>query len=187
MWRDFPEAGSRMQRVLSALRSATRGVSYLLSKQLRSVEWIVQGLTASDDHGRHFHLVGMRLKTVKRALESSWLQKVGSNVAHRKDCGEIDGIDAELTRVWQRFPLGDRSLLLAQVTGVTFTRDCLAHVEGAHVSNACPLCGEPDSRLHRAKQCVAGADLRAPLLKSLDGRSLPDHTWAYGLWDGGVT
>eukprot|EP00435_Cladocopium_sp_Y103_P020844 s1782_g5.t1 len=183
MWRDFPASHARMQRGLSSLRSSTRGVSYLLAKQLRTFEWIVQGLVASDDHGRCFHLVNSPLKAVRRALETSWLQKVGRNVVHRKDCGEIDSIDAELTRVWQRFPLGERSLLLAQITGVTFTRDCLAHIEGAQVTVACPLCGEPDSRLHRAKFCVAGGELRAPLLRSLGGQALPDHTWAYGLWD----
>ena len=183
MWRDFPDSHPRMQRSLSSLRSATRGVSYLLSKQLRSVEWIVRGVVASHDNGRRFHLVNTPFKAVKRVLESSWLQKVGENVVHRKDCEEIDKIDAELTRVWQRYSLGDRSLLLAQLTGVTFTRDCLAHAEGAQVSNACPLCGEPDSRPHRAKYCAAGDDLRNSLLQSLDGRSLPDHTWAYGIWD----
>jgi ribonuclease HI len=183
MWRDFPDARPRMQKGLCALRSATRGVSFLLSRQLRSFEWIVQGLVASDDHGRCFHLVNTPLKAVKRVLESSWLQNVGSNLTHRKDCGEIQVIDAELSKVWQRFPLGDRSLLLSQLTGVTFTRDCLAHAEGVQVSNACPLYGEPDSRLHRAKYCVAGGELRASLLKELDGQSLPDHTWAYGIWD----
>lgn len=182
MWRDFPDARPRMRKGLCALRSATRGVSFLLSK-LRSFEWIVQGLMASDDHGRCFHLVNTPLKAVKRVLETSWLQKVGSNLTHRKDCGEIQVIDAELSKVWQRFPLGDRSLLLSQLTGVTFTRDCLAHAEGVQASNACPLCGEPDSRLHRAKYCVAGGALRASLLKELDGQSLPDHTWAYGIWD----
>ena len=55
---------------------------------------------ASDDHGRYFHLVNTPLKAVKRVLESSWLQKVGSNVTHRKDCGEIQVIDAELSKVW---------------------------------------------------------------------------------------
>ena len=95
--------------------------------------------------------VNTPLKAVKRVVESSWLQKVGSNLTHRKDCGEIQVIDAELSKVWQRFPLGDRSLLLSQLTGVTFTRDCLAHAEGVQVSNACPLCGEPNSRLHRGR------------------------------------
>ena len=70
-------------------------------------------------------LVDTSLKTVEQVLESSWLQKVGSNVVHRKDCCGIDKIDAELTAVWQKFPLGDRSLLLAQLTGVTFTRIAL--------------------------------------------------------------
>ena len=55
---------------------------------------------ASDDHGRYFHLVNTPLKAVKRVLESSWLQKVGSKVTHRKDCGEIQVIDAELSKVW---------------------------------------------------------------------------------------
>ena len=123
------------------------------------------------------------LKAVKRVVESSWLQKVGSNLTHRKDCGEIQVIDAELSKVWQRFPLGDRSLFFSQLTSVTFTRDCLAHAEGVQVSNACPLCGKPNSRLHRAKYCVAGGELRASLLKELDGQPLPDHTWAYGIWD----
>ena len=183
MWRDFPGARPRMRRGLSALRKATRGVSFLLSRQLRSLEWIVQGLVASDDSGRCFHLVDTPLKAVKRVLESSWLQKVGSNLTHRKDCSEVRVIDAELSKVWLKFSSIDRSLLLSQVTGVTFTRDCLAHAVGLQVSNACPLCGEPDSRLHRAKFCVAGADLRAALLKELDGQTLPDHTWAYGIWD----
>ena len=43
MWRDFPDARPRMQKGLCALRSATRGVSFLLSRQLRSFEWIVPG------------------------------------------------------------------------------------------------------------------------------------------------
>ena len=76
------------------------GYFFPFSRQLRSFEWIVQGLVASDNHGRCFHLVNTPLKAVKRVLESSWLQKVGSNVTHRKDCGEIQVIDAELSKVW---------------------------------------------------------------------------------------
>ena len=183
LWRDFPGAHARMLKGLRSLRSATRGVSFLLAKQLRQVQWMVQGLTAFHDIGRSFHLVSSPWKIVKKTLESSWMDKVAQNVAHRKDCGQITTIDLELSKVWQRYPVRERSLLLTQLTGVAFTRDCLAHCEGVQVSTACPLCGRPDSRLHRVKECVAGDVLRSPLLAALGGRSLPDHTWAYGLWD----
>ena len=82
-----------------------------------------------------------------------------------------------------KYPLAEQSLLLVQCTGVTYTRDCLSHAVGLEVSRACPLCGMDDSRLHRAKFCEAVADLRAPFLASLGARDLPEHTWAYGLWD----
>ena len=55
MWRDFPLARARMHRGLISLRCGFGGVSYLLAKQLRSVEWMVVGLEARDDFGRMFH------------------------------------------------------------------------------------------------------------------------------------
>ena len=82
-----------------------------------------------------------------------------------------------------KYPLAEQSLLLVQCTGVTYTRDCLSHAVGLEVSRACPLCGQDDSRLHRAKFCEVVADLRGPLLSFLGDRELPAHTWAYGLWD----
>ena len=120
---------------------------------------------------------------VKDVLETSWMDQVAANVAHRKDCSGIEHIDIQLSRTWMKYPLGEQALLLTQVTGVTFTRDCLSHAAGVEVSRACPLCGEEDSRLHRARDCEAVADLRGPFLELLGGRSLPPHTWAYGLWD----
>ena len=183
MWRDFPLARSRMRRGLISLRCGFGGVSHLLAKQLRSFEWMVVGLEAKDDFGRVFHLVETPLKAVKDVLETSWMDQVAANVAHRKDCSEVVHIDIQLSRTWMKYPLGEQALLLTQLTGVTFTRDCLSHAVGAEVSRACPLCGEEDSRLHRVRDCVAVADVRGPFLELLGGRSLPPHTWAYGLWD----
>ena len=183
MWRDFPQARDRMRKGLISLRSAVGAVSYLLSKQLRTWQWVVQGLWVQDDDGRRFHLVSTSLKAVKRILETTWMEMVGSNIAHRKSCEGVHRIDVDLSKVWTRFPLGDRALLLAQLTGVTYTRDCLSHVIDGHVSSACPLCGETDSRLHRAKYCKATEEMRDIFVRALDGFTLPDHTWAYGIWD----
>jgi hypothetical protein len=44
-----------MQRGLVSLRSGYGGVSYLLAKQLRSLEWLLQGLEVKDVVGRSFH------------------------------------------------------------------------------------------------------------------------------------
>ena len=112
----------------------------------------------------------------------SW-RLLGCNVVHRKDCSQIEHIDGNLSRTWMKYPAGDQAMLLTQVTGVTFTRDCLSHAVGADVSRACPLCGRDDSRLHRVRDCEAVKELRVPLLARLSGRELPAHTWAYGLWD----
>eukprot|EP00435_Cladocopium_sp_Y103_P013817 s2319_g3.t1 len=98
-------------------------------------------------------------------------------------CETVVHIDPELSRTWIKFPLAEQSLLLTQVTGVTYTRDCLSHAVGLDVSRACPLCGSDDSRLHRVKFCEAVQHLRKPFLAFLNGRILPDHTWAFGLWD----
>ena len=183
MWWDFPQAHARMRRGLVSLRCGNGGVSYLLAKQLRSLDWLPQGLEVKDDVGRSFHLVETPLKAVKRVLESSWMEQVGKNVAHRKECGEVSRIDLALSRTWMKYPLAEQSLLLVQCTGVTYTRDGLSHAVGLEVSRACPLCGQDDSRLHRAKFCEVVADLRGPLLSFLRDRELPAHTWAYGLWD----
>eukprot|EP00435_Cladocopium_sp_Y103_P053188 s103_g17.t1 len=183
MWRDFPQGRARMRRGLISLRSGTGGVSYLLAKQLRGFGWLPVGLEARDDYGRVLHLVETPLKTVTRVLETSWLDQVATNVRHRKACEQVQHIDPELSRTWMKFPLAEQSLLLTQVTGVTYTRDCLSHAVGLEVSRACPLCGSDDSRLHRVKFCEAVQCLRAPFLACLDQRTLPDHTWAYGLWD----
>ena len=66
MWRDFPQAHRRMQRGLVSLRCGNGGVSYLLAKQLRSLEWLPLGLEVQDDVGRSFHLVEMPLNAVRR-------------------------------------------------------------------------------------------------------------------------
>ena len=183
MWRDFPQGRGRMRRGLMSLRGGTGGVSYLLAKQLRGFGWLTVGLEARDDHGRAIHLVDTPLKAVRRVLESSWLDQVAANLRHRKACEAVEHIDQELSRTWTKFPLAEQSLLLTQVMGVTFTRDCLSHAVGLDVSRTCPLCGMDDSRLHRVKHCEAVQALRRPFLAFLNGRSLPDHTWAYGIWD----
>ena len=126
MWKDFPWARSRMRRGLVSLRRGYGGVSYLLAKQLRTLEWLVVGLEAKDDFGRSFHLVETPIKAVREVLETSWLDQVAIQVAHRKDCSEVVHLDGHLTRTWKKFPFGEQSLLLTQVTGVTFTRDCLS-------------------------------------------------------------
>ena len=183
MWRDFPQGRARMRRELISLRGGTGGVSYLLAKQLRGFGWLTVGLEARDDHGRVINLVETPLKAVRRVLESSWMDQVAANLCHRKACEAIEHIDPEFSRVWIKFPLAEQSLLLTQVTGVTYTRDCLSHAVGLEVSRACPLCGMDDSRLHRVKFCEAVQHLRRPFLSFSNGRSLPDHTWAFGLWD----
>ena len=183
MWRDFPHARDRMRRGLHSLRGGTGGVSYLLAKQMRTLGWLVVGLTAQDDLGRSFHLIVSPLKVIRRVLETSWLDNVAANTRHRKACEHLQSIDAAFSRTWQRYPLEEQALLLTQITGVTYTRDCLSHAVGLEVSRACPLCGQDDSRLHRAQHCQAVQDLRAPFLAMLGSRVLPAHTWAYGLWD----
>lgn len=77
------------------------------------------------------------LKAVKAVLETSWLDQVAANIAHRKECAEVKHIDIQLSRTWMKYPLGEQALLLTQVTGVTFTRDCLSHAVGAEISRAC--------------------------------------------------
>ena len=141
MWRDFPQGRARMRRGLISLRGGTGGVSYLLAKQLRGFGWLTVGLEARDDHGRVINLVETPLKAVRRVLESSWMDQVAANLCHRKACEAIEHIDPELSRVWIKFPLAEQSLLLTQVTGVTYTRDCLSHAVGLEVSRACPLWG----------------------------------------------
>ena len=88
MWRDFPQARRRMQRGLVSLRCGNGGVSYLLARQLRSLEWLPVGLVVQDDLGRFFHLVETPLKAVRRVLQSSWMDQVARNVSHRKSCGQ---------------------------------------------------------------------------------------------------
>ena len=139
MWRDFPQGRARMRRGLISLRGGTGGVSYLLAKQLRGFGWLTVGLEARDDHGRVINLVETPLKAVRRVLESSWMDQVAANLCHRKACEAIEHIDPELSRVWIKFPLAEQSLLLTQVTGVTYTRDCLSHAVGLEVSRACPV------------------------------------------------
>ena len=103
------------------MRGGTGGVSYLLAKQLRGFGWLTVGLEARDDHGRVINLVETPLKAVRRVLESSWMDQVAANLCHRKACEAIEHIDPELSRVWIKFPLAEQSLLLTQVTGVTYT------------------------------------------------------------------
>jgi hypothetical protein len=76
------------------------------------------------------------LKAVKAVLETSSLDQVAANIAHRKECAEVKHIDIQLSRTWMKYPLGEQALLLTQVTGVTFTRDCLSHAVGAEISRA---------------------------------------------------
>ena len=63
-----------MQKGLISLRRSHGGVSFLLSKQLRTLEWLVLGLEVRDDFGRCFHVVEAPIKTVRDVLETSWLQ-----------------------------------------------------------------------------------------------------------------
>ena len=79
------------------------------------------------------------LKAVKAVLETSSLDQVAANIAHRKECAEVKHIDIQLSRTWMKYPLGEQALLLTQVTGVTFTRDCLSHAVGAEISRAGPF------------------------------------------------
>eukprot|EP00438_Fugacium_kawagutii_P001772 Skav227149 [mRNA] locus=scaffold133:634232:636690:+ [translate_table: standard] len=138
---------------------------------------------SQDRGGRAFNLATSPWSLVHDLLLSTWMDHVAMQLVHRKACSDLQTIDFHASQTWLRYPYREQCLLLVQLTGATFTRDCQAEIRGTEVLKSCPLCGALDSRLHRARDCPQLATLRGPLLRLLNGRELPDHTWAFGLWD----
>eukprot|EP00438_Fugacium_kawagutii_P009807 Skav220333 [mRNA] locus=scaffold6168:16667:21399:+ [translate_table: standard] len=95
----------------------------------------------------------------------------------------MDVLDPELSRVWTKYSSGDQGLLLTQLTGVTFTTDCLRSARGLQVDPRCPACGQLDSRVHRTRDCLRSAQARARLARTIPLDELRPHHWAFGLWD----
>lgn len=182
LWRDFPR---RRSALLGSLEGTGRyrSVTKCMLLQLRSLGWECDGLLCSDADGRHFHLADAPWSLFKELLLSSWMDHVASNLTHRKSCGELRTIDFHVAQVWTKYPFREQCLLFTQLTGATFTRDCQAEIRGSEVNKSCPLCGSPDSRVHRVRDCPQTASARHILLRYLDGRTLPEFTWAFGLWD----
>lgn len=175
-----------MRLAISAIHRRYGGVTSRLRVQLVRLGWhpSVHRDEVADTHadGRSFDLVTLPIKVMDKVLLQSWLERVATEVLHRKFCQGLTSIDYNGATLWKKYPIADRVYLLSQLTGVTYTRDCLAHVRGAEISHSCPRCGELDSRLHRVRYCPFTEQLRRPFLQGLQDREIPDSAWAYGLW-----
>eukprot|EP00438_Fugacium_kawagutii_P002129 Skav218479 [mRNA] locus=scaffold538:1157248:1162614:- [translate_table: standard] len=182
-WRDLPHFRPDLQRLLDN-PGRYRSVVKLLLRQLDDHEWVHQGdFIFRDCCDRRFHLLNTPLSHVKWLLSFSWMVHVTGHFAHRLHCDSMDVLDPELSRVWTKYSSGDQGLLLTQLTGVTFTTDCLRSARGLQVDPRCPACGQLDSRVHRTRDCLRSAQARVRLARTIPLDELQPHHWAFGLWD----
>eukprot|EP00438_Fugacium_kawagutii_P036116 Skav236835 [mRNA] locus=scaffold1027:49372:59337:+ [translate_table: standard] len=166
-WRDLPHFRPDLRRLLDT-PGRYRSVVKLLLRQLDDHEWVYQGnFLFRDCCDRTFHLLGTPLSHVKWLLSFSWMVHVTGHFAHRLHCDSMDVLDPELSRVWTKYSSGDQGLLLTQLTGVTFTTDCLRSARGLQVDPRCPACGQLDSRVHRTRDCLRSAQARARLARTI--------------------
>lgn len=173
VWRDLPAFRPSLCSLLEN-PGRYRSVTALLIQHLDDHLWSYQGeLVFEDCEQRRLHLLHTPIGHVKWLFSFSWMIQVTGHFAHRKHCDQMDILDPELSKVWMRCPVADRGLLLTQLTGVTYTADCLSSAQGLQTDERCPQCGQPDSRLHRAKECPATESLRQRFARLVPSNGRP--------------
>ena len=89
-----------------------------------------------------------------------WFAKVGATLAPRKAFPGLELVDPALTRACLlKLQDEDVGYVRAALNGAFFTQDGIAHINPAESPN-CPLCGMPDSVVHRHWECVCTLPLR---------------------------
>eukprot|EP00438_Fugacium_kawagutii_P000892 Skav223552 [mRNA] locus=scaffold1657:503747:506101:- [translate_table: standard] len=180
-WKYLPQAREWLQNALHR-KGRYRSVTRHLLTQLHEMHWEYDsGLRFVDQH-RSFDLVSTPWKHLEWLMANDWMFHVTGCFAHRKFCSQLDTLDLDLCRTWQKFPVKDQGLLLTQLTGATYTTDIMSKVVSANVHSVCPLCGAEDSRFHRIRDCPATGHLCTELSLQSSGFVFQEHHWAYGLW-----
>ena len=164
-----------------SLRSSRPGPSRLLVQALSQNGWVFVGDGIfSDVEGRIFHVCLTPPDHVVALLLSTWSDRVASQVRHRKYLFELPNVSVALSRPGRQLLAFERKLILQQQIGAFFSGEYTKNIDAD--AAVCRHCGQPDSRLHRLKDCPFSANWRAmfpSLLACWD--ALPEYMTAFGL------
>ena len=164
-----------------ALRSPQPGPTRLLVDSLDRVGWIYVGDGIfSDADCRIFHICLTPPQHVLSLLLSSWTERVASQVRHRKYLTDLSNISVPLSLSSRRLLAFERKLVLQQQIGAFFSGEYTKHIKDDAAT--CRHCGQPDSRMHRLRDCPFSASWRA-LFPTLQAQwdELPEYCAAFGL------
>ena len=135
------------ERLLQGHRGRYKGVTRRFIFQLGNLGWSYVGDKCFEDGwGRRFHLVNTPWSHALAILQHTWMDRVVSQVCHRKGLAELETIDVMALRPWRGLSAAAAGLVRQSVAGVHFTGDTKHHFS--------------DSREHRFLTCVGTADLR---------------------------
>eukprot|EP00435_Cladocopium_sp_Y103_P049129 s90_g14.t1 len=153
----------------------------LLVEALSQNGWVFVGDGIfSDVEGRIFHVCLTPPDHVVALLLSTWSDRVASQVRHRKYLFELPNVSVALSRPGRQLLAFERKLILQQQIGAFFSGEYTKNIDAD--AAVCRHCGQPDSRLHRLKDCPFSANWRAmfpSLLACWD--ALPEYMTAFGL------
>eukprot|EP00435_Cladocopium_sp_Y103_P039448 s2037_g10.t1 len=148
-----------------ALKSPQPGPTRLLVDSLDRVGWIYVGDGIfSDADCRIFHIC----------------LTPPQHVRHRKYLTDLSNISVPLSLSSRRLLAFERKLVLQQQIGAFFSGEYTKHIKDD--AAMCRHCGQPDSRMHRLRDCSFSASWRA-LFPSLQAQwdELPEYCTAFGL------
>ena len=120
-------------------------------------------------------------KVVRRILAYSWSEFVAQKCSHRKHF-DICSIDTNaLDKVYVNADYQNKVFIDQMCVGRNYTNDEMAKWD-PHNTGECPLCKQPDSRMHRLFKCAHTKELRKriPDVISFAARQ-KDAFWYHGL------
>ena len=153
----------------------TQGPFGKIIEVMQQIGWAIQVPVLYDHDGVAWGLTLCDTKSLKRALEDAWMQKIAADVSHRVELHDLRGLDHDiLHRARNRLLPSDRGWLVPLQDGTFIEPKQQAKYDLMKKLN-CERCGSPDSVAHRVYECPAFAKIREPFQDLIDlGVSVPD-------------
>ena len=112
--------------------------------------------------GVSVHLVHSSLRTLARLCQKAWESQVLIYHSDRKSWRGLPPPDALAThKILLKFSPKEQHRIIQEISG-SFQLATQKQKWDSQATDSCWLCGQPDSREHRALQCPATAEIREP-------------------------
>ena len=174
-----------LRRIGSQVTYNKAGPSFAFADSFRRMGWkcVADGVMVHTS-GLQLHWVSQSMPYIKKLLTMAWSMQVSDKVQHREgfDVGCFDF--HPVLRGVRKQPTGRQTMLQSLAAGKHVTHDKLCKFIADIKSEQCPLCGMPDSKMHRVFTCSETAELRSKskaLIRWLQRQ--PYAVWNYGAFE----